>query len=432
MAYTQRIVFRSARWWWLTSVLVHASLLGAAVATKAEPSPHTTTTVGLELELMPSALTLPNIPEQAQNDGGVRVVTPIPQPRLGGVRSAQNIDSSERGEGGDARSLERGRLLSHRSESVNLSTDLQNTLSADQVQRLRTSRQRASWQNDRRTPNEGDHAWVSISHGELWFRVPQANVVPAMGAQTRAGLAAINGASRTVLLDPERGTTRPEQQPQTQGTVERVTAGTLQTHGSSARAGGVTAFMQPNVQHGHASTTSENTQARPQDDVDTAALATSMATSVLNASVHDGAENGAGVGGVGGGGHAGSGGGFGEGGQARAFGEGDGILSLSSPDQRYRRYFLQLRRRLGALTRDAFPEEDALALRQGTMIVELRVETNGTLHIERFSRHSGIAGYDRNVQHAVDGASAPAIPAEVSTTPLRVRYELTTLNPIVR
>lgn len=436
MAYTRSIVFRSARWWWLASLLVHASLLGVAVAAKVPEPTEAPPFNRVEFELTTQPLDTPPLPPQEQNrDGGITLAPQRPEPRLGGSRTAQNIDSVERGEGGDRRSLEQGRLMAHRSESVNLSTDLQNTLSADQVQRLRTSRQRSSWQNDRRTPHEGDDAWVSLSHGELWFRVPQANVSPMLGAQVIAGRAANDGQAQQVVAPVERGQTiapQPQQQLQAQGTIARLTAGTAETRGTAPRVAGVTAFSQPNVQQGHASTTSENTFDRPQDDADTAALATSLARSVLNATVHDGRENAAGVGGVGGGGHAGSGGGVGEGGHSRAFGEGDGILSLSSPDERYRRYFLQLRRRLGALTRGLLPEEDALALRQGTMILELQVDVNGTLHVQRFARHSGLAGYDSNVQRALDGASAPPIPPAVSTSALRVRYELTSLNPIVR
>jgi hypothetical protein len=410
-------------------------LLGAAVAAKVPARQTFLNSERIEFSLeTPALIDNTRLPQSLSDAGITANLQPTP-PRLGGLRSAQNIDSAERGERGDNRSLEQGRLLAHRSESVNLSQELQNTLSAEQVQRLRTSRHRASWQNDRRTPNEGDQAWVSLSHGELLFRVAPASTRPTQGAQTAAARAAVVGEQRANVPDFARGNTRPEQlsqRPQAQGAPLRLTAGVLQAQGNAARAAGQAALMQPNVQHGHASTTSENTFERPQDDVDTAALATSLARSVLNATVHDGAQLAAGVGGVGGGGRAGSGGGVGEGGRARAFGEGEGILSLSSPDGRYRRYFLQLRRRLGQLTRGALPEEDALALRQGTMIVNLRVDTDGTIHVERFARHSGLSGFDQNVQRAVDGATGPAIPANVSSTALRVSYELTALNPMVR
>lgn len=418
-------------------MLVHASIVvGVTIAPTPRPrgSTNERAVSRMEFELV-SPRTVesakPTGREVESQDGGA-TLDPHTRVALGGARNAQNIDSIERGERGDGRSLERGRLMATRSESIHLGVELRNAEGVDQVQRIRTARTRESWQNDRRTPNPGDEAYVSLSAGELWFRVPRgAESTPSRGEAIRAGVATQQGA-------------RPSE-PRPQGETERATitlaqgaqsargtAGTRDTNGARASATGLAASANANIERGHASTTAERVAPRPSDDEDAAELATSLARDALNATVHAGAQQGAGVGGVGGGGRAGVGGGVGEGGRARAYGEGDGALSLSSPDPRFRRYFLALRRALQRMTANSFPEEDALQLREGRVMVELRVETNGALHVVQLTRRSGIAEFDANVRRAIDGARGPAIPADVSTTSLRVIYDCFVQNPVVR
>lgn len=247
----------------------------------------------------------------------------------------------------------------------------------------------------------------------------------------RDGRATIAGA-RAIEQRPEGSTERPTIASSPGALQARSAAGTRDTNGARASATGSMVTASANIERGHASTTAERLSPRPSDDEDAAELATSLARDALNATVHAGAREGAGVGGVGGGGHAGVGGGVGEGGRARAYGEGEGALSLSSPDPRYRRYFLALRRALERLTAGSFPEEDALQLREGRVMVELRIEPTGALHVVRLTRRSGIAQFDANVQHAIDGARGPAIPSDVSTTAMRVIYDCFVRNPIVR
>lgn len=367
---------------------------------------------------------------RVDGDAGVRVRTEQ-RVALGGANNAQNLDSIERGERGDGRSEERGRLLATRVESVHLSVELMNAQGVDQVQRIRTDRRRESTQNDRRTPNAGDESYVSLAAGELWFRVPRGpTALPTEGMLASAGRAQREGA-RPLAPRPS-GDTEPSREALVAGSFARPTAGVAGAQGTRAAATGLAASARANLEQGHASTTSERLTERTADDEDAAALATSLARDALNATVHAGREQGAGVGGVGGGGRAGSGGGIGEGGRARAFGEGEGAMSLSSPDPRFRRYFLALRRALHRLVAGTFPEESALALVEGRVMVELRVEPNGGLHVLRLTRGSGIAAFDANVRRALDGARGPAIPADVSSTAIRVVFDYLVENPMVR
>lgn len=439
MHYTARVLRAPARWWWIASALVHASLVGVvsiaptprAMAVQIERAPAAQTEFDIEPLRAPSSVAREGPVDARDADGGTPVDPHRPRP-LGGARNAQNIDSIERGERGDGRSSERGRMLATRAERVQLGVELRNAEGVDQVQRIRTGRERESWQNDRRTPNPGDESYLSLSAGELWFRVargPQS--APSRGEAVRAGAASREGAAPRDPR-PSGETERATIPPQTGAEIARQRAGTRETDGARAAATGLAASAQAHIERGHASTTAERLAPRPSDDEDAAALATSLARDALNTSVHSGAQQGAGNGGVGGGGHAGVGGGIGEGGRARAYGEGEGALSLSSGDPRYRRYFLALRRTLARLCERSFPEEDALALREGRVMLELRIERSGALHVLRITRRSGIAQFDANVQRAIDGARGPAIPADVSSTDLRVIYDHAVHNPMVR
>jgi TonB family protein len=438
MHYTPSVLRSPARWWWIASVLVHASIVGV-VTVAPSPRPRDATFERaprrMEFELAPAQSTddrVADVDERVERADGGATLDPHERVTLGGARNAQNIDSRERGERGDGLSRERGRLMATRAESINLGVELRNAEGVDQVQRIRTGRQRESWQNDRRTPTPGDDGYVSLSAGEMWFRVARGpTAMPSRGEALRDGAATVRGERPTAqrpLGDTERATT-----PTAIGaSASRAAAGTRDTDGSRASATGLASAANANIERGHASTTAERVAPRPSDDEDAAELATSLARDALNATVHAGAREGTGVGGVGGGGRAGVGGGVGEGGRARAYGEGDGALSLSSADPRYRRYFLALRRVLERLTATSFPEEDALQLREGRVMVELRVEPSGALHVLRLTRRSGIAQFDANVRSAIDGARGPAIPADVSTTSMRVIYDCLVENPVVR
>ena len=65
-------------------------------------------------------------------------------------------------------------------------------------------------------------------------------------------------------------------------------------------------------------------------------------------------------------------------------------------------------------------------------MVDLRVETDGIVRVQGFTRHSGIAEFDENVRRALDGFRAPSIPAEVSATALRIVFDHSVESPIVR
>jgi TonB family protein len=351
-----------------------------------------------------------------------------PAPRLlGGSRAAQNLSADNPGEGGDRRSVERGRLLAARADALNLDPRLLNTLDHDQEQRIRTAPSRASPQDDRRTPNPDADPWLATGGGILLFRAPTSPRVPAVGA-VEGERAWVTAGTETPVPTPEGLRPRPEP-----GARRRVGAGIQdELRGCLERAAGPVRTGRPPLEEGHASTTAEALDPRPRDDQSADLRAASLVRSFVAASLQDGPVRAPGVGGAAVGGAPGSGGGVGRGGSARPVGDDDGVLSLTSDDARFVRYFQDVRRRLHPLWEHAFPLEDALQLRQGTVILEFVIEGDGAVRAVTVRRRSGVDLFDRNVQSAVGGARLPPIPAALGRARLRVRSPFEYRNPAVR
>lgn len=410
------------RWhrWILSSLVLHASAAGIAArrARVALEAPAETRPRRVEFEVEPTGA-------PSRSNAATAAVRQPERAALGGLRSAQNVDGETRGEGGDGRSAESGLLLAARPEGVNLDPRLLNNLQARQEQRIRTSARRASAQDDRRTPNPSDDAWVATGSGEILFRLPRAERDPARGATTRAG------ASSPELQRAPRGDGDAQAVPREESA--RLGAGVREgSTAGAARAAGASRVLRPALLQGHASTTADLAAPRPDDDVDSALLAASLQRAFVSSTVHSGPRRAEGAGGVGGGGAPGSGGGVGRGGRAAPLGDGAGWVSLSSDDARYMRYLLEVRRRLEPLWADAFPREEALRLRQGTVIVRFFIEASGGVTGASIERRSGVERFDANVLAAVRRARLPPIPPALGLRRLGIRAPFEFRNPLVR
>ncbi len=422
-----------AHWshWCAASVAVHAVMMGALSTARPILSPRGTTaslrSVSIPLEVVAAATPAP----ARATDGAPPLPTMTPD-ALGGIAHRQNLDAEERGERGDGRSLERGRQMAARAERVNLDERLLDADHRVQEQRIATARRRASPQDDRRTPNPDDDPWVSTGDGVLLLRVPHASALPSAGAAApsvstaamRAGPAPVGAVlPNAVWVGPGGGHRDLQAQPRT---------GIAGADGVRNRVAGPVATQRPSVNPGHASTTSDRLSARTSDDADSALLATSMLRDHLNASVQDGPRRAVGEGGVGGGGAPGSGGGVGRGGVARPLGDGDGWIALGTEDARYIRYLHEVRRRLQPLWRDAFPYDEALRLRQGTVVLQFVIMRDGSVRSPAVSHRSGVDRFDANVLAAIIGAHLPPIPDSLGHQELRIRAPFEFRNPVVR
>lgn len=368
---------------------------------------------------------------------GVTARAPETLAHPGGSRTAQNIASDERGERGDGRSLEQGRTLAARADGVNLDPHLINTLRGTQEQRIHTARWRASPQDARHTPTPDNDPWPAHGGGILLVRTRQGRAVPTEGVVASPSPPSVFGpperSTRVLTPDAERAVTAPPPAPQDPGARAHPGAGITHANGHTSSTAAPIAAAHPALEQGRASTTSNEAARRPDDDTDAALLAASLMRAHVSATVQDGAQRAEGSGGVGGGGAPGSGGGLGRGGRSRPQGDGDGWLSLDTDDPRFMRYFQQVRRRLDRLwERGLFPQEEALRLNQGTVIVGFVIERDGSVRDISVQRASGVPAFDRNVREAMDTVHFPPIPAALERESLRVRAPFVLRNPIVR
>ncbi|MBL8604261.1 MAG: TonB family protein [Myxococcales bacterium] len=406
--------------WWLLSLLVHGTILavGARVTAKA-PRPAS--------PLRSEALVSFDAPATAVSGDAPIAGRSAPLVR-GGSRSAQNLNADRAGGGGDGQSLTAGRLLAPRAERVNLENREANAVGATQEQRIRTARDRASPQDERRTPNPNEDPWLGTGDGVFLFRLRPAPEAPREGASTQRPPRE-PGAAETPLAQGDTPRQSPLPAP---GATPRPPDG-VTPQGSTTRARtGPSRTGRPVLLAGHASTSADVATPTPRDNLEADLLAASLLRNATVASVQDGPRRGAGEGGAGGGGDPGSGAEVGRGGRARAYGEGAGWYSLDDADPRFARYFAEIRRRLRPLWADAFPREEALRLRQGTVILGFVIERDGAVRGVEVQRRSGVDAFDANVLRAISGARLPPIPPSLGWSSLRVRAPFEFRNPAVR
>jgi TonB family protein len=123
------------------------------------------------------------------------------------------------------------------------------------------------------------------------------------------------------------------------------------------------------------------------------------------------------------------------GGLASPYGPGNGHYSaLDTRDGRYRRWFLDQRRRIYDALR--FPQERALAMDQGISIYSIEVRRDGTLvTAPRLVRSSGFADMDRAALAAIQ-AAVPFSPLPSDLAPelerLRISLPIEFSNPMMR
>lgn len=368
----------------------------------------------------------------------------------GGTRSAQNIDATDRGEGGDVLGAADAILLMHRADGVLLFDSPLNNVAAAQSQRIRTARDRATLERRRATPNPNDDVFLASGPGAHQERRPVSAIDSATGARV-APTASVAGAAPSEArpgssASPDRasgaepgsaGATRASAASAEERGTEQASPGRgiLGGEGTQRSEAARVATARPSVDEGPAATQAEAESSRVRDQSDAELLARSMEQSWVEATARRGPRDGAGAGGVGGGGAPGSGGGRREGGRAAAYGPGDGDYdALDTSDPRYRRWFVGLRRRVYDALR--FPRERALAMDQGVSVYRIVVRRDGTLVGEPEPlRPSGFPDIDQAALAAIH-AAAPFAPLPDDIAPgqpqIRVRLPIELSNPMVR
>jgi TonB family protein len=357
-------------------------------------------------------------------------------PRLTAGAEVAHLDTGAPGRGGQPTERDPALNLADLDEQMRVSPDLMNRLDRDQLQRLRASRARASWEDRRATVHPAELTLVVMGKGMVVERRPDAASRPSRGAM-RSPASSVTGAALGAPPDVE-DSEGPAPQPvggERRGSLDGAPGlGLVDGRaGVDHRAAAPIASARPAVTYGPVAMPAV-VRARPTDDVDGEQEVATAVRSLVHASTAGGWA-GEGSGGSEGGGEAGAGGAHLAGSRATPLGLGPGdVFDYWTTDPRLLPYFRQLHGRIDPLWADAFPKSALLELKQGTVILEFTVFADGHVTVAWPPvRPSGIDEFDRNCADAIRRAAPfPPIPAQLGTSELRVRAPFIASNPIVK
>ncbi len=344
-------------------------------------------------------------PVRVASDGATGARPSDAAPRVpGGGRSPQNIDTFERGAGGDGVGAA-AVMLFPRADALTRQASPRNAHDSLQLQRIRTAEDQATRGDRRATPHPGDVPFLASGPGTHPERRPIAQRDPRDGARNApAPTVAGDAVSRARAGTGEAPAPTADAATQAGAHAPSPGRGIAAGVGAHAAEAARVASGRPPIPQGAASTSSDWRDARVRDQHDAELLAARLVQSLADTSAHGGRTVGAGSGGAGGGGAAGSGGGRDEGGRARADGPGAGAFdSLDTRDARYERWLLaQVQRVERGLV---FPGARRLALDQGTSVYRLEIRPDGTpTGTPRLLRSSGFPDLDEAARRAIDAA----------------------------
>jgi TonB family protein len=419
------------------SVALHLTIVLLLPAGSTHPTSTTTLAqneINLELQWHASGTSESPIGHRSED---------APELMPGGITSDQNIDARERGRGGERTGASSFIMLVPRASTITLSDAPMNAQGIGQTQRIDTARDRATSEDRRATPHPADDAFLASGSGVHRERRPVATVDARAGARAplAAALARTPREETAVSMSDPGSLSRQDDSREMEGRPregsnrESPGRGILRGQGDRPSERAHVAFGRPSVDEGRAATTSESRDGPVRDDANAELLATQMRQSVVEASPRRGEDIGSGLGGTDARGAPGTGRDSREGGRAHALGPGTGSWdALDTSDGRYRRWFVQMRRRIeNALV---FPRERAIAMDQGTSVYVVVVRRDGTLAgTPQLIRSSGFRD--------LDGAALSAIRRNVPFSPLpddlvpgrssiEVRLPIEFSNPMIR
>ncbi len=367
-------------------------------------------------------------------DGKVVEIPPIVIPR-GGGEDVPRPDTEHAGRGGSDASPT-AENLADRQDDRTLATAIPTRFDRNQVQRIDSSRERASREDWRasRTPME----LTFLASGRVASRKERREYAvhdPSSGARF-SGQAAHAGGALGAPPTPHGATETPRP---AGGTVPGAEAATLGVGvrdgapGPDARERAAVPLARPLVTPGTPSIPAEE-KARPQDRVDSEQEVAPVPQSIVHASTAGGTI------GVGTGGQTGpsttpgSGGQTGTGSEARPNGDGRGPdLDQLAREARRNDYLRRVIARIRPHFRnDLFPRWATAEGRGGTAIISFVIQRDGSVTGVRVSRSSTIAEYDENCRRVILKAGPfEPLPAELGSS-LPWSMPFTSQNPVVR
>lgn len=347
-----------------------------------------------------------------------------------------NVDAIDPGVGGDGRGAIEIVLLVPHDDLITLTDAPWNAAGPSQTSRIDVADDRATFEDRRATPSPSDTPFLASGPGEHPERRPVSEVDARTGAAV-APLASTAGmrAEATVAEGATRSEALAGREDRTEAgaAADSPGSGIIGGDGERASEAARVATGRPAVDRGTASTTSEE-RGRTRDDVDAELLASRPSESLVESSRRAGEEASDGDGARVALGAPGVGGGRTEGGRARAVGTGaGGFEALDTSDARYRRWLLDMQRRLdGAMV---FPRARALSMDQGTSVFRVTLRRDGTLvRAPQLIRSSGFRDLDDAALAALESVPFLPLPDDLAPEQERVTVSVPMVwaNPMFR
>ena len=340
----------------------------------------------------------------------------------GGGEGEPRPDTGRPGRGGTDTAETRATNLADRDDGTYLSRDVMTRKDRDQIQRVRSAKERASWEDWRAAREPMEMTFIaSGADGTRPERRPDAGADPSQGARDRGMPQEAGGPIGAAAPPPGEGLS-PRLPGEANDGAERASYGLGVRDGEPGhdfRDSAKIARARPLVDEGDPSVPA-NAAGRTKDTVDSEQESTARATSIVHASTAGGAP-GVGIGGQSGAGPTGSGGKAGPGSSSKTLGTGHGPgLDNSAADPRRQMYTRQVQSRLQAAFNAAprpFPVWAIVEGLQGTAVVSVVIRADGTIASAAIARRSGIDEFDQNARRIALGAGPmPPVPADLGST----------------
>lgn len=427
---------------WAASLVAHAVLVGAGALVFAARSFGGSGEPAAAAPQVPSALVVPDAVDLFVATDGSRSPDTLRLPYApallarGGGEGEPRPDTGRAGRGGTETAEHRATNLADRDDGTYLSRDVQTRTDRDQLPRIRSAKERASWEDWRASREPMELTFLAQGReGDRPERRPYAAVDPSQGARDRGTPQKVGAAVGAAAPPPGEGMeARLPGEPE--AGAERASYGLGVRDGEPGhdfRDSVKVARARPMVDEGDPSVPASET-ARPRDTQDSEQESTARSTSIVHASTAGGAP-GAGTGGQAGPGAAGSGGTSGPGSASRTLGTGRGPgLDNSVTDPRRQMYVRQVQSKMQAAFNAAprpMPTWAIVEGLQGTTAVTIVIRADGSIASASITRRSGIDELDQNVRRIALGAGPmPPLPAGLGTT-FTMTMPFTAKNPAV-
>ena len=351
----------------------------------------------------------------------------------GGGEGLARPEMDRTGRGGSRHADSAALNLADRNDGLTLSREVTSRIDRDQIQRLQTSRERATFEDRRSTTHPMDLVFLASGEGHLAERRPRAAADPSRGA-LRADQPALRGSVVGAPREVGEFETAHEAGGESRGGPHAAPGmGILSgTPGRDHRPSAAVARGRPRVTEAPPSIPADRTGS-PKDTVDSEQEVAATVQSLVHASTAGGVLGG-GPGGQEGSLPAGSEGALGPGSRAAPFGGGSGpFTGLSDADPRISAYRRSVLAKIYPLWENAFPKSASLEGKQGRAIIALVIYSDGHVDGVRVARPSGVPEFDDNVRLAVlRAAPFGPFPPNIPSPSMNWKITFDMNNPVVR